>query len=509
MAAVSSLAEKWADPQWRIRNLYYIKDENGKEVHFVPNEEQEQFLREYWYFNVILKARQLGFTTLIDLLILDQCFFVQNMAGGIIAHNLEDVGKIFRNKIKYAHDKLPAALRAVNPVAKSSESEIIWKNGSSISVGTSMRSGTLQYLHVSEMGKIARKYPEKSREIVTGSFNAVHAGNFMFIESTAEGRGGDFFNIVQQAKKLADAKATLTKMDFKLHFYPWWMKSEYRLDPAGVVIERSAEEYFEELRFKHGIKLDAWQKAWYVKKLAQMGDEEKMKQEFPSYVDEAFEAANEEKYFGKQMVWLRKNGRIKEIPILTERPVNVMWDLGRDMTSLWFHQFVAGEHRLIDFYQASGEELSHFFRVIQERGYIIGRHFLPHDSKDRAINVPEDNTVFARVKKAYRNAQCIVVPRTPSKADSIGRARPFLRLCWIHERNCAEGIKCMDGYRKVWDEKAGVWKEEPFHDVNSHGADSFMQLSDGWKVEYEGSHSAAKAAWGGQPARAGDSEAGY
>lgn len=509
MPVASSLVDQWADPQWRIRNLYYIRDENGKEVHFVPNEEQEQFLREYWYYNVILKARQLGFTTLIDLLILDQCFFVPNMNGGIIAHNLDDASNIFRNKVKYAHDMLPEALRRNNPLVKQSESELQWANGSQIRVGTSMRSGTLQYLHVSEMGKIARKFPEKSREILSGSLNAIHSGNFVFVESTAEGRGGDFHSMVTSAKKLQDGNQKLTDMDFKLHFYPWWKKKEYRLDPTHVLITREHEDYFAELRDKHGIKLDARQKAWYVKKLAQQGSWELMKQEFPGHADEAFEAANEEKYFGKQMVWLRKNNRIREIPILLERPVNTLWDIGQDMTSIWFHQFIAGEHRLIDFYQNSGEELSHYLKILQDRPYLYGTFLLPHDAKDKGIDVSEDRTTFARVKLAYRNSRVVAVPRTPNKGESINRARSFLRQCWFHAINCDQGITCVESYRKKWNDKTGMWMDEPFHDKNSHASDSFMQLSDGWKPEYaSGAMNGLPAGFGASPA-VGDREAGY
>ena len=57
------LLERIKDPRWRLRNLYYILNEDGHEVKFVPNEVQEQFFDDIWYRNVVPKARQRGFTT--------------------------------------------------------------------------------------------------------------------------------------------------------------------------------------------------------------------------------------------------------------------------------------------------------------------------------------------------------------------------------------------------------------------------------------------------------------
>ena len=63
-----------------------------------------------------------------------------------------------------------------------------------------MRSGTIHRLHVSEFGKICAKYPDKAQEVVTGSIPAVPMNGVLVIESTAEGRDGDFFKMVQIAE---------------------------------------------------------------------------------------------------------------------------------------------------------------------------------------------------------------------------------------------------------------------------------------------------------------------
>ncbi|NKB96856.1 hypothetical protein HED48_23635 [Ochrobactrum intermedium] len=65
-----------ADPDWRIRNLYHIRNKYGETVIFHPNDAQEEFMRKLWFRNLIPKARQRGFSTLVQLMILDACLFL-------------------------------------------------------------------------------------------------------------------------------------------------------------------------------------------------------------------------------------------------------------------------------------------------------------------------------------------------------------------------------------------------------------------------------------------------
>ena len=97
-----ALSNKW----YRLNTLYKIKDKDGKVCTFQPNKQQrERFIRGHCR-NIILKARQLGFTTHEMLDALDDCLFIDNFAAGCIAHALEDAKDIFRNKIKFAYDEL-------------------------------------------------------------------------------------------------------------------------------------------------------------------------------------------------------------------------------------------------------------------------------------------------------------------------------------------------------------------------------------------------------------------
>lgn len=122
------------------------------------------------------------------------------------------------------------------------------------------RGGTLQLLHVSEFGKICRKYPEKAKEIVTGAFESVAAGNMLFVESTAEGMGGYFYDYSMDALKLAREDAPLSALDWKLHFYPWYAKDAYVLPADGIAVSDKQQQYFRDLEAKNGIKLTREQK---------------------------------------------------------------------------------------------------------------------------------------------------------------------------------------------------------------------------------------------------------
>lgn len=469
----------WGNPLWRLNNLYWIQNEQGNKVRFELNLEQIDFYHAQWYLNAILKARQLGFTTFIDIMALDCCLFTPNFMAGIIAHNLDDAGKIFRKKIKFPYDNMSSGLRDAIPLKKDTGSQLVFANDSEITVGTSMRSGTLQLLHVSEFGKICRKHPEKAEEIVTGAFNAVHEGHRIYIESTAEGRSGHFYEICKKSQDNKRAGIALTKLDFKFHFYPWHEKPSYAINPDEVMIIAEYRDYFKKLEDEQGIKLTARQQAWYVKKASVMG--EKMKQEFPSYPEEAFEQAIIGSYYGSILAKMRTQGRISKVPHVASMPVNTFWDLGRnDCTAIWLHQYVGGEHRFIGYYENNGEDLAHYYRYLDElrvgKDYIFGRHYLPHDANNK--NLEHNQSRVERLEELGMDSRSIeVVGRIENINDGIEMVRKALPACWIDAVECDKGIVCLEEYQKKWDERQSCFKDYPLHNHASNGADAFRQFA--------------------------------
>ena len=70
-----------------------------------------------------------------------------------------------------------------------------------------------------------------------------------------------------------------------------------------------------------------------------------------------------------------------------------------------------------------------------------------------------------------------VIPRVDDKNDAIDVGRQFLGMCWFDEKHCELGIRCLDNYRKKWNEQLATWSREPLHDWASHGADAFRTLA--------------------------------
>ena len=253
----------------------------------------------------------MGFTTFIQIVITDRIVFVPDTRAGVIAHRLEDCEVILRDKIKFAYEQLPAVIQAAVPIVTDNESELMLANGSSVRVSTSLRSATLQILHISEFGKICAK-PVPGAEIITGTLPAIELGNLVFIESTAEGAEGEFFRMVQEAQALQQQGQDLSEADYKLHFFAWWQAAEYQLDPRGVIISDKEHEYFDTLEAVIGYRVSMRQRAWYVKKARELGDIENMWQEYPSTPEEAFKVSMEGCYYTRQIAQARMEGRFAE-----------------------------------------------------------------------------------------------------------------------------------------------------------------------------------------------------
>jgi hypothetical protein len=495
---VLAISNKW----YRLNALYKIKNKNGKVVTFKPNIQQRQRFEANHCQDIILKSRQLGFTTFEMIDSLDDCLWIKNFSAGCIAHTLVDAQDIFRNKVKFAYDQLNKSsswrgifkeigLKLPIPASDKGDS-YVFDNGSSIKVSTSYRGGTLQRLHVSEFGKICRKYPDKAQEIVTGAFEAVGFGNQITLESTAEGREGYFFKFCESGRKLQQTGKNIGQMDWNFHFFPWYEETSYFLDPKDVDIPSWLHDYFGNLRTK-GIDLSPGQQAWYAKKAEKLLDD--MQREYPSTPEEAFAQNVEGAYFAKQMSLIREKGRItKKVVYNPSLPVITGWDLGiSDAMSIVFAQVVGREVHIIDYLEHSGEGLEYYADELRKKGYHYSYHYGPHDLAVRELGNSKSRLEAA----AEFGIKFEIVPRIANHAEGIQAVRTFLPVCWFTEStqtatysDKVDGeddakqtigvdrlIDCLDSYRKEWDDKKGIYKTTPRHDWASHGAKAFETLA--------------------------------
>lgn len=512
-ATAADLKVCLSDPMWRLCSgvLYKImvkedpEDEGSDSLvlPFKPNSAQRRLLKNMHFRNIILKARQLGFTTLICIYFLDCALFRKNVRCGIIAHEEDAAKAIFRDKVKFAYENLPPAIRSVLPLKRDAAEELLFAhNNSSIRVSTSMRSGTLHYLHISEFGKICAKRPDRAEEVVKGSLPTVSTKGRVFIESTAEGRSGHFFNMTNRSRKLADMGRPLGFKEFKFHFFPWWQEPTYRLDPDLVTISANDDEYFEEVEGVMGCRLDIMQRAWYVSTRDNdfSGDDESMWQEYPSSPDEAFQKSNKACYYAVQMAMARKQKRIGKVPFEPGYPVNTFWDIGnRDGTAIWYHQQIGLWHRFIHFTEGWGEPYSYYVGKMQEfqrqTGCIWGRHYLPHDGAHEKQG--EENNASPRSMLENLGLRHIeIVPRISEIQHGIQATRNYLSICMFDEAGCKEGIVHIESYKRTFNDRLGCYTNEPVHDEHSEAADGIRQAAQTF------THSATGTTAGKRPKRA-------
>lgn len=472
------LARNLKSKSWRLNNLYKIRDKAGRIVTFKLNHEQSDYYQNEHYRNIILKARQLGFTTLKAIMQLDAAFF-ERAACGLIAHNLDDAGRLFREKTKFAYERMPEALKRSNKARNDKSGELVFDRGGYVFVGTSARGGTLNDLHVSEFGKICAQFPHKAEEIVTGAFESVSKDGIITLESTAEGRSGYFYDYCKEAQDRGNED--LTALDWKFFFYDWFSNPEYSIKPSkSSRVSIATDEYFDKLAYDLGKEFSLGQKLWYQSKANTLKD--KMKREYPSTPKEAFEQAIEGAYYQDQFRRAREEGRIEKLPDNSHLPVSTYWDIGvGDSTTIWFVRKVSNEYHIIDYYENSGEGLRHYMKVIKDRGYSYDEHWAPHDIDNREFG----NDAKSRKESAREGYEIDgqrysinfkIVPKQ-SIDNGIEQAREILDLCVFDEHKCATGIAHLEAYRKDWDAKNGIWKDKPLHNEASHAADAFRYFA--------------------------------
>ena len=482
--AYKAAKEQLNDREWRLDHLYAIKskgdeeggEDSGKPIQFVRNFAQRFYGNTMWYRDCIVKARQLGFSTDIDIKLLDDAVFRPNTAAGIIDYTQTDANKKLE-KCRFAYVRLPKVIRQAVRLTKDNESTMEFSNGSIISAGTGYRGDTPQVLHVSEYGKTSAERPDQAKEIKLGAFQAVPMSGKIYVEATAHGVGGEFYDLVQKCRKAEQEGRELTRRDFKLHFFAWWMDPNYRLPVHLVKIPQEVEFYFQELKDKYGIKLDGQQKAWYAKMLEELGADD-IKSEYPSHIDEAFYTSLEGSYFRHEMAKARQEKRIG-LPVLHDpsRPVHTMSDIGMDdENACWFFQIFGNTYNVIDFERMSGEGVTWYPRIFDkkraERGFIFGKHYGPHDLEVRDWSSKE---VMPRWKVAEGlGVKFIVVPAPYEKADGIEASRQFINRAYFDVTHCSEGVRALDNYRKKWNEKMSTWSQDPVHDWASHPADALQ-----------------------------------
>ena len=179
--------------------------------------------------------------------------------------------------------------------------------------------------------------------------------------------------------------------------------------------------------------------------------------------------------YAKELRNATGEGRIASVPYDASKPVDTFFDLGRaDKTAIWFAQIVGFEFRLIDYYENSGHGLAHYMKVLQERPYVYGEHWLPHDAQNKLL--ASERTIEQQMRAVGHKVR--ITPKTSIK-DGIEAARAIFNRCWFDENKTADGLQCLRHYQYDVDPETKERSMKPLHNWASHGADAFRYLAVG------------------------------
>lgn len=166
-------------------NYLQVLDRNSKLVPFKLKKAQLKLLLEIeknpW--QCVLKARQLGSSTLIAALFFWRTLFTPNERTLVIAHTAAAVSNIFRI-YKNFYDNLPAFLKF--DMKNSSAHEMIFFHGGTIRIssasGQSFRGATYNNLHCSEVA-----FWKDMSTTIAGLFQTATGNSHIILETTANG----------------------------------------------------------------------------------------------------------------------------------------------------------------------------------------------------------------------------------------------------------------------------------------------------------------------------------
>ena len=281
-----------------IERFLKIRNKAGKVVPLKLNQPQERLysvIKEQMDAGkpvriIILKARQMGFSTLTEAILFFLTATARMVQTLIVAHTNDATGNLFR-MAKLFYDELPTALKPL--MQASNAQELVFDKPpkaegppglrSRIRCATAGGSGigrgfTFQCLHLSEFAF----WPGNKKEIFAGLVQAVPdlPGTVIIVESTAN--GFEEFKTMWDAAVQAQRDGTDGYIPV---FFAWFEMAEYRRKPLPG-FQRTEEE--EELAKTFG--LDDEQLAWRRWCIATQcgGDINLFHQEYPATPEEAF-----------------------------------------------------------------------------------------------------------------------------------------------------------------------------------------------------------------------------
>jgi hypothetical protein len=265
------------DPLFTLETMAQIVDKESRQtIPFIFNYPQLKYYYNRTFRDIILKPRQLGFSTEVMGLFLQDTMFTPNTRSLIVAQSEKVATQLFA-RVRFMYNSLPEEVKP--PIhGPGNRKELYFDSINSIfSIGSAEvrgfgRGDTIQNLHCTEVS-----LPTWDKEFLDGLLESVPKKGRVVLESTARGEGGVFYDMYQEAKNNPDA-------EYKSHFFRWFEEKGYA-EPVLEDIDDFVASYdYEELELVKRYNLAPEQINWRRIKKARL--RAMFVQEYPEWEDD-------------------------------------------------------------------------------------------------------------------------------------------------------------------------------------------------------------------------------
>lgn len=207
------------------------------------------------------------------------------------------------------------------------------------------------------------------------------------------------------------------------------------------------------------------------------GDDRLFNQEFLC----DFSGAIQGSYYGDLLKLAEDQNRFGDFLYRPETTVNTYWDLGvGDSTAIWFVQFIDSKVHIVDYLESNSKGLDYYIKELQNKPYVYGDHYAPHD-----IKVREFGSGLSRIETAKSLGINFKIAPKLAIEDGINAVRLLLARCYFN--TTSEGVKlglsALKQYHRKYNEETRAYDNKPAHDWSSHGSDAFRTLAVAAKKE--------------------------